>query len=80
MGSECFTDTTRRHVVAGQKLGSFGVIVDTLPLHNPKKLKELGKDWYAGNQLAQPLGGWIHSAHVTPTDKKSRVTIPDEGD
>ncbi|XP_037538556.1 anoctamin-10 [Nematolebias whitei] len=38
-----------------QKLGSFGVIVDTFPLHNPKKLKDLGKGWYAGNQLVQPL-------------------------
>ncbi|XP_013867634.1 anoctamin-10 [Austrofundulus limnaeus] len=38
-----------------RKLGSFGVIVDTLPLHNPKKLKELGEGWYAGNQLVQPL-------------------------
>ncbi|XP_017290161.1 anoctamin-10 [Kryptolebias marmoratus] len=38
-----------------QKLGSFGLIVDTFPLHEPKKLKELSEAWYAGNQLVQPL-------------------------
>ncbi|KAK2918217.1 anoctamin-10 [Channa argus] len=38
-----------------QKLGSFGVIVDTFPLHNPSKLKSLCKAWYSGNQLSQPL-------------------------
>ncbi|KAM6926500.1 anoctamin-10 [Lycodopsis pacificus] len=38
-----------------QKLGSAGVIVDTLPLHNPDQLKDLSEAWYAGNQLAQPL-------------------------
>ncbi|XP_054475746.1 anoctamin-10 [Anoplopoma fimbria] len=37
------------------KLGSAGVVVDTLPLHNPDKLKDLSKAWYSGNQLAQPL-------------------------
>uniref|UniRef100_A0A3P8RM99 Anoctamin n=1 Tax=Amphiprion percula TaxID=161767 RepID=A0A3P8RM99_AMPPE len=38
-----------------QKLRSFGVIVDTFPLHNPDKLKNLSEAWYSGNQLAQPL-------------------------
>ncbi|XP_068567722.1 anoctamin-10 [Cebidichthys violaceus] len=38
-----------------RKLGSAGVIVDTLPLHNPNQLKDLSEAWYAGNQLAQPL-------------------------
>ncbi|XP_027127904.1 anoctamin-10 isoform X2 [Larimichthys crocea] len=38
-----------------QKLGSAGVIVDTLPLHDPDKLKDLSEAWYSGNQLAQPL-------------------------
>ncbi|XP_073328600.1 anoctamin-10 [Pagrus major] len=38
-----------------QKLGSAGVIVDTFPLHNPDKLKDLSEAWYSGNQLAQPL-------------------------
>ncbi|XP_027887975.1 anoctamin-10 [Xiphophorus couchianus] len=38
-----------------QKLGQAGVIVDTFPLHNPGKLKDLSKSWYSGNQLAQPL-------------------------
>uniref|UniRef100_G3NG32 Anoctamin n=1 Tax=Gasterosteus aculeatus aculeatus TaxID=481459 RepID=G3NG32_GASAC len=38
-----------------RKLGSAGVIVDMLPLHNPDKLKDLSKAWYSGNQLAQPL-------------------------
>lgn len=38
-----------------QKLGSAGVIVDTFPLHNPEKLRELSEAWYSGNQLAQPL-------------------------
>ncbi|XP_075938411.1 anoctamin-10 [Anarhichas minor] len=38
-----------------RKLGSAGVIVDTLPLHNPDQLKDLSEAWYAGNQLAQPL-------------------------
>uniref|UniRef100_A0A7N8XVA2 Anoctamin n=1 Tax=Mastacembelus armatus TaxID=205130 RepID=A0A7N8XVA2_9TELE len=37
------------------KLGSAGVIVDMIPLHNQDKLKELSKAWYSGNQLAQPL-------------------------
>lgn len=45
-------------VVAGQKLGSAGVIVNTCPLHNPEKLKDLSEAWYSGNQLVQPLGGW----------------------
>ncbi|XP_034390971.1 LOW QUALITY PROTEIN: anoctamin-10 [Cyclopterus lumpus] len=38
-----------------QKLGEAGVIVDTLPLHNPDQLKDLSEAWYSGNQLAQPL-------------------------
>ncbi|XP_068459931.1 anoctamin-10 [Clinocottus analis] len=38
-----------------RKLGSAGVIVDTLPLHNPDQLKDLSEAWYSGNQLAQPL-------------------------
>ncbi|XP_035521402.1 anoctamin-10 [Morone saxatilis] len=38
-----------------QKLGSAGVILDTFPLHNPDKLKDLSEAWYSGNQLAQPL-------------------------
>ncbi|XP_029289429.1 anoctamin-10 [Cottoperca gobio] len=38
-----------------QKLGSAGVIVDTFPLHNPNKLKDLSEAWYSGNQLIQPL-------------------------
>ncbi|XP_026221375.1 anoctamin-10b [Anabas testudineus] len=38
-----------------QKLGSAGVIVDTVPLQNSAKLKALGKAWYSGNQLSQPL-------------------------
>uniref|UniRef100_A0A3P9BTH7 Anoctamin n=1 Tax=Maylandia zebra TaxID=106582 RepID=A0A3P9BTH7_9CICH len=38
-----------------QKLSSAGVVVDTFPLHNRKKLKDLGEAWYSGNQLAQPL-------------------------
>ncbi|KAK9517167.1 hypothetical protein VZT92_025055 [Zoarces viviparus] len=38
-----------------RKLESAGVIVDTLPLHNPDQLKDLSEAWYAGNQLAQPL-------------------------
>ncbi|KAM8893023.1 anoctamin-10 [Spinachia spinachia] len=38
-----------------RKLGSAGVIVGMLPLHNPDKLKDLGKAWYSANQLAQPL-------------------------
>ncbi|KAM9376985.1 anoctamin-10 isoform 2-T3 [Pholidichthys leucotaenia] len=38
-----------------QKLSSAGVIVDTFPLHNPRKLKNLSKAWYCGNQLVQPL-------------------------
>ncbi|XP_041795392.1 anoctamin-10 [Chelmon rostratus] len=38
-----------------QKLGSAGVIVDTFPLHNPDKLKDLSEAWYSGNQLVQPL-------------------------
>ncbi|XP_031731503.1 anoctamin-10 [Anarrhichthys ocellatus] len=38
-----------------RKLGSAGVIVDTLPIHNPDQLKDLSEAWYAGNQLAQPL-------------------------
>lgn len=44
--------------LSGQKLGSAGVIVDTVPLHHPQQLKELSKAWYSGNQLSQPLGGW----------------------
>ncbi|KAG8012942.1 Anoctamin-10, partial [Nibea albiflora] len=40
---------------SGQKLGSAGVIVDTFPLHDPDKLKDLSEAWYSGNQLAQPL-------------------------
>lgn len=51
-------------VAAGQKLGSAGVIVDTIPLHNPAKLKALGKAWYSGNQLSQPLGGWKHTSQT----------------
>lgn len=38
-----------------QKLVSAGVVVDMVPLHNPGKLRELGKTWYSGNHLAQPL-------------------------
>ncbi|XP_015258104.1 PREDICTED: anoctamin-10-like [Cyprinodon variegatus] len=38
-----------------QKLGAAGVIVDTFPLHNPDKLKDLSEAWYTSNQLAQPL-------------------------
>ncbi|XP_070829307.1 anoctamin-10 isoform X2 [Chaetodon trifascialis] len=38
-----------------QKLRSAGVIVDTFPLHNPGKLKDLSEAWYSGNQLVQPL-------------------------
>ncbi|XP_078113866.1 anoctamin-10 [Sander vitreus] len=38
-----------------RKLVSAGVIVDTFPLHNPTKLRDLSKAWYSGNQLAQPL-------------------------
>ncbi|XP_036962521.1 anoctamin-10 [Acanthopagrus latus] len=38
-----------------QKLGSAGVIVNTCPLHNPEKLKDLSEAWYSGNQLVQPL-------------------------
>uniref|UniRef100_A0A3B3VKR9 Anoctamin n=1 Tax=Poecilia latipinna TaxID=48699 RepID=A0A3B3VKR9_9TELE len=38
-----------------QKLGQVGVIVDTFPLHNPDKLKDLSESWYSGNQLTQPL-------------------------
>lgn len=38
-----------------QKLGAAGVVVDTVPLHNPGQLKELSEAWYCGNQLAQPL-------------------------
>lgn len=38
-----------------QKLGSAGVILDTFPLHNPDKLKDLSEAWYSGNQLVQPL-------------------------
>ncbi|XP_056272066.1 anoctamin-10 isoform X2 [Pseudoliparis swirei] len=38
-----------------RKLESAGVIVDTLPLHNPEQLKDLSEAWYSGNQLAQPL-------------------------
>ncbi|KAM6937091.1 anoctamin-10 [Xenentodon cancila] len=38
-----------------QKLCSAGVVLDTFPLRNPKKLKDLSEAWYSGNQLAQPL-------------------------
>uniref|UniRef100_A0A3B3Z1Q1 Anoctamin n=1 Tax=Poecilia mexicana TaxID=48701 RepID=A0A3B3Z1Q1_9TELE len=38
-----------------QKLGQVGVVVDTFPLHNPDKLKDLSESWYSGNQLSQPL-------------------------
>ncbi|XP_077452034.1 anoctamin-10 isoform X1 [Stigmatopora argus] len=38
-----------------QKMSSAGVIVDSFPLHNKTKLKELSKSWYSGNQLSQPL-------------------------
>uniref|UniRef100_A0A096LTC7 Anoctamin n=1 Tax=Poecilia formosa TaxID=48698 RepID=A0A096LTC7_POEFO len=38
-----------------QKLGQVGVVVDTFPLHNPDKLKDLSESWYSGNQLTQPL-------------------------
>lgn len=52
-------------VVAGQKLESAGVIVDTFPFHNKDKLKELSKAWYSGNQLSQPLGWWMQTrCHV----------------
>lgn len=54
-------------VAAGQKLGSAGVIVDTVPLQNSAKLKALGKAWYSGNQLSQPLGGWKHTSHTHTT-------------
>ncbi|XP_037110166.1 anoctamin-10 isoform X1 [Syngnathus acus] len=37
------------------KMISTGVVVDTFPLHNKAKLKELSKSWYSGNQLSQPL-------------------------
>ncbi|XP_061140229.1 anoctamin-10 isoform X1 [Syngnathus typhle] len=37
------------------KMISAGVVVDTFPLHNKAKLKELSKSWYSGNQLSQPL-------------------------
>lgn len=50
-------------LAAGQKLGAAGVIVDTFPLHNPDKLKDLSEAWYTSNQLAQPLGTsvWINT-------------------
>lgn len=48
-------------VVAGQKLQSAGVIVDTFPLHSQEKLRSLSKAWYSGNQLSQPLGEWTHT-------------------
>ena len=54
-------------VVAGQKLTSAGVIVDTFPLHNSGKLKDLSEAWYSGNQLAQPLGGFKHDTTYTHT-------------
>ncbi|XP_061677427.1 anoctamin-10 isoform X2 [Syngnathoides biaculeatus] len=38
-----------------QKMSSAGVVVDTFPLHNRVQLKELGKSWYSGNRLSQPL-------------------------
>lgn len=57
----------KRSVIAGQKLQSAGVIVDTFPLHNQDKLKDLSKAWYSGNQLAQPLGGWAHTHSHTHT-------------
>ncbi|KAA8592026.1 hypothetical protein FQN60_017400, partial [Etheostoma spectabile] len=38
-----------------RKLVSAGVVVDTFPLHNPTKLRDLSNAWYSGNQLAQPL-------------------------
>nr|XP_054589379.1 anoctamin-10 [Nothobranchius furzeri]XP_054589380.1 anoctamin-10 [Nothobranchius furzeri] len=38
-----------------RKLESVGVIVNTFPLHNPNKLKNLGEAWYSGYQLIQPL-------------------------
>uniref|UniRef100_A0A3Q2R1T8 Anoctamin n=1 Tax=Fundulus heteroclitus TaxID=8078 RepID=A0A3Q2R1T8_FUNHE len=47
--------TLQRRDNIWQKLGAAGVIVDTFPLHNPGKLKDLSEAWYAGNQLAQPL-------------------------
>uniref|UniRef100_A0A8C6VUP8 Anoctamin n=1 Tax=Nothobranchius furzeri TaxID=105023 RepID=A0A8C6VUP8_NOTFU len=47
--------TLKKRDIIWQKLGSVGVIVDTLPLHNPNKLKDLSKAWYFGNQLVQPL-------------------------
>lgn len=49
-----------------QKLGEAGVIVDTFPLHNSGKLKELSEAWYAGNQLTQPLDkvNWYFGSSV----------------
>ncbi|KAM4554443.1 anoctamin-10 [Fundulus diaphanus] len=47
--------TLQRRDNIWQKLGAAGVIVDTFPLHNPGKLKDLSETWYAGSQLAQPL-------------------------
>ncbi|XP_041852286.1 anoctamin-10 isoform X2 [Melanotaenia boesemani] len=38
-----------------QKLISARIIVDTIPLNFPDKLKNLGEAWYSGNHLAQPL-------------------------
>uniref|UniRef100_A0A3Q2ZGS7 Anoctamin n=1 Tax=Hippocampus comes TaxID=109280 RepID=A0A3Q2ZGS7_HIPCM len=38
-----------------QKMTSAGVVVETFPLHNRARLKELSKSWYSGNQLSQPL-------------------------
>ncbi|XP_053740591.1 anoctamin-10 isoform X5 [Synchiropus splendidus] len=38
-----------------QKLQSAGVVLDTFPLHDQKKLRELREAWYSGNQLVQPL-------------------------
>ncbi|KAM8860423.1 anoctamin-10 isoform 2-T3 [Synchiropus picturatus] len=38
-----------------QKLQSAGVVLDTFPLHDQKKLRELREAWYSGSQLVQPL-------------------------
>jgi len=65
-------DEIRLNVAAGRKLGSAGVIVDTFPLHNPDKLKDLSEAWYAGNQLAQPLGEWGYTQTHTLNHNTSR--------
>ncbi|XP_028305251.1 anoctamin-10 [Gouania willdenowi] len=47
--------TLQRRDNIWQKLQSAGVTLDTFPLHNTNKLKDLSEAWYSGNQLAQPL-------------------------